>query len=274
MPELTITVAVRWPKHRTLANLEKAIFHALMAAGRQLPLLAFAALEEDVLAERGGARQRRRRRYLLTRFGELRFYRWQTRRGGHYRYSLDEVLGIPDHDPCSPWVRTTAAFLAQAHPYRQAARLLQMMVGTRIDHRRLWGWAQSSGRRVLAAWEAKRAALFEQGELPEAAGPSPAIVSTGADGTFIHSRDGPIEVKLGAWWTGARLHSPRARHPKWLLQGKGYYATTKDADHFGQTYVLAEERAGISRAREVLFVADGAGWLADLPADWIAPTAY
>ncbi len=35
------------------------------------------------------------------------------------------------------------------------------------------------------------------GELPRAAGEASAIVSTGLDGTFIHSRDGPIEVKLG-----------------------------------------------------------------------------
>ncbi|MGH9168948.1 MAG: UPF0236 family transposase-like protein, partial [Acidimicrobiia bacterium] len=274
MPELTITVRVPWPKHRTLAALEKAIFLALMAAGRQLLLTAFAAVEEAVL-EGGGAKQRRRRRYLITRFGELRFHRWQTVRDGRYGYPLDQALGIPGKDPCSPWVRATAAFLAQAHPFRQAARLLQMMVGTRIDHRRLWGWAQRSGRRVLAAWEDKRAALFEHGELPQATGPVHAIVSTGADGTFIHSRDGPIEVKLGVWWTGAHLLSETARHRKWLLQGKGYYATTREVDHFGQTfYVLAEERAGITRAREVLFVADGAGWLADLPADWISPTAY
>ena len=46
MPELTITVRVPWPKHRTLAALEKAIFTALMAAGRQLLLLAFAGIEQ------------------------------------------------------------------------------------------------------------------------------------------------------------------------------------------------------------------------------------
>ncbi len=264
-----------WPKHRTLANLEKAIFHALMAAGRQLLLIAFAALEEAILVEGEGARQRRRRRYLLTRFGEVRFLRWQMLRGGQYGYPLDEALGIPSKDPCSPWIRATTAYLAQAHPYRQAARLLQMMVGSPVDHRRVWGWAQTSGRRVLAAWERRRAALFEGGELPEATGPAPAIVSTGADGTFIRSRDGPMEVKLGVWWTGAHPVSSSARHPRWVLAGKGYYATTRDADHFGQTfYVLAEERTGLIRAKEVLFVADGAGWLADLPADWIAPTAY
>jgi len=36
---------------------------------------------------------------------------------------------------------------------------------------------------------------------------------------------------------------------------------------------LAASRAGIAQAKEVFFVSDGAGWLADLPADWITPTA-
>ncbi len=105
-------------------------------------------------------------------------------------------------------------------------------------------------------------------------GRRPTIVTTSADGTFIYSRDGPIEVKLGMWWTGAHLVSPSALHPKFHLDHKGYYATTQDADSFGQSfYIAAEEATGISAAGEVFFVSDGAGWLAGLPADWIAPTA-
>ena len=271
MPELTVTVRVPVPKQPTLAALERQIFRALMAAGRYLLLQAFGMLEERVL---GGAKQRRRRRYLITRFGEIRFCRWQTRTEQGYGYPLDRALQIPAGDPCSPWVRATAAWLAQAHPYRQAARLLAMMLGCRIDHRRLWGWAQSSGRAVRDSFERSRAALFEHGEAPAFDGPAPQIVSTSADGTFIHSRDGPIEVKLGLWWTGAHLQSSTATHVRYLLEGKGFYATTKDADTFGQTfYALAASQVGIDQAKDVFFISDGAGWLADLPAEWIAPTA-
>ena len=271
MPELTVTVRVPVPKQPTLAALERQIFNALMAAGRELLLQAFWMLEERVLA---GAKQRRRRRYLLTRFGEIRFHRWQTRTEQGYGYPLDRALKIPATDPCSPWVRATAAWLAQAHPYRQAARLLGKMIGQRVDHRRLWGWAQSSGRAVNGHIERLRAALFDEGQAPTFPGPAPQIVSTSADGCFIHSRDGPIEVKLGLWWTGAHLQSPTASRGRYLLQGKGFYATTRDADVFGQTfYALAASRAGIAKAGEVFFISDGAGWLADLPREWIAPTA-
>jgi hypothetical protein len=94
-----------------------------------------------------------------------------------------------------------------------------------------------------------------------------------ADGTFIRTRDGPVEVKIGLWWTGAHLQSPTAQHPKFLLKGKGAYASTEGHDLFGQTFYAAAARAGIARASEVFFISDGAGWLADPPRDWITPTA-
>ena len=75
-------------------------------------------------------------------------WRWQTRTEHGYGYPLDEALGLAPGDPCSAWVRQTAAWLAQAHPYRQAARLLSQMIGSPVDHRRLWGWVQGSGRAV------------------------------------------------------------------------------------------------------------------------------
>jgi hypothetical protein len=254
-----------------MAALERAIFKSVQAAGRELLVQAFVSVEERVLE---GAKQRRRRRYLITRFGEIRFFRWQTRTDQGYSYPLDHALRISPDDPCSPWVRQTAAWLAQAHPYRQAARLLSKMIGVQIDHRTLWGWVQGSGRAVRRHLEQLRASLFDDGVAPGFAGAAPRIVSTSADGTYIRTRDGPVEVKLGIWWTGAHLQSPSAAHPRYLLQGKGSYASTEGADLFGQTfYALAAERAGIAKAKEVFFVSDGAGWLADLPSDWIAPTA-
>jgi hypothetical protein len=271
VPELTVTVRVPMPKHPSVGTLERTIFTAVMTAGRELLLQAFGLLEQNVVT---GARQRRRRRYLLTRFGEIRFSRWQTRTEHGYGYPLDEALGLAPGDPCSAWVRQTAAWLAQAHPYRQSARLLSKMIGSPVDHRRLWGWVQGSGRAVRRHLEQLRSQLFDDGEVPGSVGPTPKIVTTSADGTFIRTRDGPVEVKLGMWWTGAHLQSPSAVHKKFLLQGKGSYASTEGADRFGQTfYALAAHRAGISKAKEVFFISDGAGWLADLPADWISPTA-
>jgi hypothetical protein len=122
--------------------------------------------------------------------------------------------------------------------------------------------------------EQLRASLFEDGEVPEFSGQVPPMVSTSADGTFIRTRDGPVEVKIGLWWTGTRMESQSAVHKKFLLKCKGAYASTEGADRFGQTfYALAAHQVGITRASEVFFISDGAGSLVDLPTDWITPTA-
>lgn len=275
MPPLTITIEVPWPKHPSFAALEKAIFSALMSAGRELLKMAFQAIEARLLADGAGARQRRRRRYVITRFGELRFARWQTRGPGGYRHPLDDALYLPAKEQCSPWVKAKAARLAQAHPYRQAAALLSDMIGTKVDHRRLWGWVQHAGNALTSCWRARRDALFADGELPAVKGGAPAIVSTGVDGTFIQSRAGPIEVKLGIWWTGAHRASLSARHPRWVRERAGCYATTDDADSFGQTfYLLAEQAVGISRATDIFAISDGAGWCPEIFAEWVRPTHH
>lgn len=100
-------------------------------------------------------------------------------------------------------------------------------------------------------------------------------MSTGVDGTFIQSRAGPIEVKLGIWWTGAHRASLSARHPRWVRERAGCYATTDDADSFGQTfYVLAEQAVGISRATDIFAISDGAGWCREIFAEWVRPTHH
>lgn len=275
MPNLTITIEVPWPKHPTLAALEKAIFKALMAAGRQLLQKAFELIEQQLLTDGAGTRQRRRRRYLVCRFGELRFHRWQVQGRDGYRCPLDRALGLEPGDPCSPWVRAKSALLAQAHPYRQAASLLSQMIGSQVDHRRLWGWVQQSGGQLLGSWQEQRDRLFRDGELPPPQGQAPGIVSTAVDGTFIRTRDGPVEVKLGVWWTGAHLESETARHSRYLLDGKGFYAACEDADTFGQGfYMRAEQATGISQAKEVFLVSDGAGWCGEIAPDWVGPTAW
>jgi hypothetical protein len=148
------------------------------------------------------------------------------------------------------------------------------MIGAHIDYRSLWDWVQGSGRQVRGHFEKLRSCLFDDGESPASSGKAPKIVSTSADGTFIRTRDGPVEVKLGLWWTGAHLVSATAAHPRFELDGKGFYASTQGHDVFGQTfYALAQQRVGIASAKDVYFISDGAEWLADLPADWISPTA-
>ncbi len=70
-------------------------------------------------------------RYLLTRLGPIRFSRWKVRDEDGYHFPLDRALGIGSREQASEWVRKQACWLAQAHPFRVAARLLsELALGT------------------------------------------------------------------------------------------------------------------------------------------------
>lgn len=75
MPTISLTVEVPWPKGKpSLSKLERAIHRAAMSAGRQTLVQALGIWEQELLPT-AGARQRRVRRYLLTRLGPIRYWR-------------------------------------------------------------------------------------------------------------------------------------------------------------------------------------------------------
>ncbi len=135
---------VPWPKGRpTLAKLERAVRQGAMAAGRKALVSALGAWEQEL--SEAGARQRRVRRYLLTRVGPIRFHRWKTRKDGRYGFPLDQAMGLRPWQTCSGFVWERACRLAGSHPFRQAARLLSDLVGTPVDTHTIIGVA-STGR--------------------------------------------------------------------------------------------------------------------------------
>jgi hypothetical protein len=152
VPPLKITIEVPWPKRLTLSALEKSIFKAVMAAGRQLLVMAFELIEQQLLRNGAGIVQRRRTTLPGVSVRGAEIPPWQTRGVDGYGCPLDKALGLEPNDPCSPWVRAKASLLAQAHPYRQAAGLLSQMIGSKVDHRRVWGWVQQAGKQVLGSW--------------------------------------------------------------------------------------------------------------------------
>ena len=124
MRTIRVTVEVPWPKGKpTLGKLEREIHRTALAAGRKALVEALGAWESQLLPS-AGARQRRVRRYLLTRLGPIRFWRWKTRKDGTYGFPLDVAMGLSGWQSCSPFVWERACRLAATHPYRTAARLL------------------------------------------------------------------------------------------------------------------------------------------------------
>ncbi len=271
MPTVQVTATVEVAEETTLAALEDQVARTVNQVGRELMAQAMPILEETALARAGGARQRPEPRYVLTRFGEVRFCRWKVKTASGYLHPLDQALGLRPHQSLSPSLATEFAFFAQMLPFRQAATLLSRLLRISIDYRRVWRAAREAGRTVRQRWESMRAELFDDGALPPPGGPHRMVVVE-ADGTAIRCRDGPAEVKLLIWYAGKRVRrsgtGPRRRRA--FLAHKGAYAAVQEVDPFGQTgFCLAERAVGLTRARFVLGISDGGGWLPGLFAEWL-----
>lgn len=275
MPSITVTLELPWPKGKpTLAKLERAAHRAAMAAGRQALVRALGSWEAELLPQ-AGARQRRVRRYLLTRVGPIRFHRWKTRLEGRYGFPLDRAMGLRPRQSCSGWVWERACRLAAAHPFRTAARLLSDLVGAPVDHRRLWGWLQRAGRLRRDEVERWRAEMFEDGLAPPEGEPVRMVV-TEVDGAVLRRQPrGVFEAKVAVAYTGKRLTSPTARHRKRLCTGKAVVAGVYEEGRAGPTiYAQLCRSVGIHRARLSLLAGDGAEWIPVMAREWFPGSTY
>jgi len=273
VPTITVTVEVPWPKGRlSLGKLERAIHAAAMAAGRQALVEALGAWEEEILPE-AGAKQRRMSRYLLTRLGPIRFHRWKTRLDGRYGFPLDRAMGLQRWQTCSGFVWERACWLAASFPFRQAARLLSDLVGTPVDHRRLWGWLQKAGALRQGELERARSEMFEVGLAPPE-GPPVEMVVAEHDGVVLRAQPrGRMEARLCAAYTGKHDVSTQ-RHRRRLCSGKVVLAGLFEEGAGPTFYANLCRSVGIHRARHTLVPGDGAGWIPVMVRDWFPGAAF
>jgi hypothetical protein len=265
--ETTVTLSIS-EKRQSLEDVEAQIGQALQEAGRKLLAQACRQVELELLeAEEPAVRRSKRRgRHLLTRFGWMRLERWHTRDAeGHYSYPLDEALGLGRHRQASPWILQQAVALATRLPYRQATYLLGTFVEDAIDHRTLYRWVQQTGAAIVVEEDELQEAVFQDGVIPDRDPTEREIILAEVDGTFLRSQreDGDkFEVRLGVLTTGKRLASLTAKHRRYQLQERVRYGGVDTAQDFGERLFLqGETHLGISQARHVLLVGDGADWI-------------
>jgi len=171
------------------------------------------------------------------------------------------------------WER--ACRLAKDHPFRQAARLLSDLVGTPLDHRRLWGWLQKAGLHRRAELESWRTDMFDDGLAPPEGDPVDMVV-TEIDGVVLRRQGGgSFEAKVAAAYTGKRPASSTARHPRRTCTGKAVVAGVYEEGRAGPTIYAALCRSvGIHRARHSLVAGDGAEWIPVMVTEWFSGSVF
>ncbi len=277
MPTITVTVEVPWPHKLTLGRLERAVHRAAMVAGRKALVQALGAWEAELLPS-AGARQRRVRRYLLTRLGPVRYHRWKTRSSGRYGFPLDKAMGLRPYQTTSAWVWERAARLGTGYPFRQAARLLSDLVGGPIDHRVVWRLLRRAGELRRAHQERARAEMFDDGLAPpEDEGSPPVMVVTEIDGVVLRRQrpKGQMEARIAVAYSGKREVSATARHRRRVVTGKVVVAGLWEEGSAGQViYAWLSRSVRVHRARHLLVSGDGAEWIPVLVRNWFPEARF
>lgn len=269
MTTVSTTVNISIPEEgMTLEALEEMISSHVQQAASKLLLHACKAQETRILdnQEPGVHRNKQRPLDLLTRFGWIRLTRWQVKdKDGHYDCPLDDVLDLKPRQHASPWIKAQAVSLSTRLPYRQAAYLLSSFVEEPIDHRTLYRWVQQAGAHIVAQEDELQEAVFVHGEIPPRDSLQREIVVAEVDGTFLRAqreetRD--FEVRMGVLASGKALESVTAKHRRYRLLERVCYAGVERAQDFGERlFLTAEAHLGLSHARHLLLVGDGADWI-------------
>lgn len=268
MPTVETTIRVTIAERAGLGEAEQAVADQLQAAGRELLVGLCAAIETQVLAEASGLRPNKQRgRDLLTRFGWVRLPRWQLQdtTTGRYLCPVDAVLGLRPRQHASPWVLGQAVALATRVPYRQATQLLCGWLQDRVDHRTVFAWVRAAGAQVVAEEDQQQEAVFARGEPAACDATEREIVVAQVDGTFLKAQreaGADFELRLGVLCSGKVLESATAKHRRYRLTERLCYGGVEGADDFGERLFLAgEAKLGLTRARHLLLIGDGAAWI-------------
>lgn len=262
----TVTISIN-EEGNTLEELEAIIGGALQQAGRELLCEACQHVEAQVLGAQSDLRRSKQRGlHMLTRFGWIRLSRWQMRdTHGRFFYALDQALGLQPRQHASPWILHHSISLATRLPYRQAAYLLGGFLEEEIDHRSLYRWVQKAGAQIVEEEDKLQTAVFEHGVVPPRDRKEREIVLTEVDGTFLRAQreeSDRFEVRLGVLTTGKSLVSQTARNRRYRLEERVRYGGVETAQDFGERLFLkGEAQLGLSRARHLLLVGDGADWV-------------
>ncbi len=268
--ELTATVSISL-EYTNLEAVEEQIHCQLRQVGQQMLVQACQQVEQQSLKERGQSIQRQRQepRHLLSRFGWVRLWRYRVKEAdGHSHCLLDEVLGLEKRQHASPWARERAMYFVTQLPYRPAAAVFSQEVGESVDHRTLWSLAQKEGEKLVAKQEQEWKAVFEDGEVPVRDEKEREMVVAEVDGTFLAAQreeQSHFEVRLGVMFSGRELESQTAKHQRYRLVERLRYGGVEEADPFGEKLFLRGEKyLGLSKAKNLLLVGDGASWIEHL----------
>jgi hypothetical protein len=231
-------------------------------------------------------------RSYQTRFGSvtIRRVRGWCRRCKSWRFPADHVLGLAETGSCSPGVQEMAALAASKLPVGEASAVIERLTGVKLPRATLDREARRQGGRA----QDKRQQMDEQ--MSQGKGHEQQEVDL-----RLEHRLEPftLVVELDAWnirernqqdWGHAEELRDKGLEPQWwhwvyggtcfrlsqrvqteggrsVILSRGTVMTRGGIDELKRQLWAEAMRHGLSQAKDVLIIADGAVWIWNLAAD-------
>ena len=126
--EVTLQLRVELKPDAKLTAIEELVAAEGRRAARELYGEAIRTLDEDVVAETDGSRQRLEERWLATLMGRMRIARYRVRVGSRTLHPLDRLLGLRRSE-VSPALARLVVALSSTMSYRNAAQIVSWITG-------------------------------------------------------------------------------------------------------------------------------------------------
>lgn len=214
----------------------------------------------------------RRDKQLLTTLGRVPFARsfYQCEQCGQSRFPDDERLDIRQ-TTYSPGVRRLMARAGSQTQFAQAAEDLLCYAGLKIESREIERVAEDVGRQVEQWLGAQQEQLLQKAGLASVPPGSPAKFYVSFDGTGVPVRQNELvgrrgkqsdgsartrEAKLGCVFT--RIGLDKEGYPQRDPDSTTYVGAIESSTLFGWRIYAEALRRGLSQAKEVIVLTDGA----------------
>ena len=205
-----------------------------------------------------------RRMKTLLGVVELERVRLRCPRCGQEVYPLDEAIGLEIGESVTLGVRERSLWAAVEVSYEKAHEFLEKFTGLEVSRKKIHAMALEEGERIGGWEEQRRKRVFEEGGGVEAAGAerAPEVLYVQVDGTAVNGRGAGewMECKVGASFS----ERMKVSKDRFWLRDKKSYASIEGIEAFGEKFFLDCVRHGVLKAKEVIFIGDGAHWIRTL----------
>lgn len=178
-------------------------------------------------------------------------------RVGQGFFPLDEELGLPPGSSLTPRQQEHLVHLSSWMPFGRAAKMLECLLGVQVSEATTRRQSEQAGALALAVQTQQ--AQSKAGERPPSAkAPRPAL---SADGAYVPLLKGQwAEVRTVA--IGEVEQDPTGCCEQEVhVRQLSYFSRMSDAETFADLAEVEMQRRGVSQAKEVAAVTDGAEWL-------------